>query len=422
MDDKQLYSQLLCLGKEWRVQRVELNIEKEEVRVYVENTAVVGAAEFGLRCPECDQVCPQHDTREERSWRHLDSCSFSTYLVARVPRIDCAKHGVKTVAVPWAGPHARFTLAFECFAIRVLECTQVQSKAATLLRLTPTQVHHLMARAVDRGLKRRQEVESGAAVRQLSLDEKSFRKGHRYITVLGDTAQCRVLEVAEGRTRRAACALLRKALTKKQRARVESVSMDMWAAYIKAQQKMLPQADIVHDRFHVAKYLNEAVDQTRRMEQRRFAQANHPDSPLRKTKYLWLIRPERLSPSQRELLETIRQRDLETAKVWSHKESFRSFFSATGVTEAHAFFVNWRESATDLGNKFLTRVAYMLENHLRGLLNYQLHHTSNATAEGLNGQIQRIKANARGFRRFSNFRIAILFFLGKLDLYPQTSS
>ena len=65
-------------------------------------------------------------------------------------------------------------------------------------------------------------------------------------------------------------------------------------------------------------------------------------------------------------------------------------------------------------------MADLLHKHLDGLLAYIRHRVTNAVAENLNGQIQRVKSNTRGFRHFANFRVAVLFFLGKLDLYPQT--
>lgn len=417
MDDKQLYRQLLGLTAPWEVESVDLDVEHEEVTVHV---AWVGSSNL-LEGPECQQMGARHDTREARRWRHLDSCGFTTYLEARVPRMRCAEHGVKTVAVPWSSPHSRFTRAFECFAIKVLQSAQVQRKAAGLLRLSSGQMHDLMARAVMRGLARRAAQETAQIIRHVSLDEKSFRHGHQYVSVLGDTQQCRILEVAEGRSLEAAKALLQQGLTLRQRVQVESVSMDMWGPFMRAQETVLPMADRVHDRFHIAKYLNEAVDKTRREESRRWAAANDAKSPLHQTKYLWLTRPEHLSPAKRALLNAVREHDLETGKVWMHKEAFRDFFEATDLNGAASFFSNWLVTATELGNKFLTKVAYMLEDHRRGLFNYHLHHTSNATAEGLNGLIQGIKANARGYRQFANFRIALLFFLGKLDLNPHTS-
>ena len=66
----------------------------------------------------------------------------------------------------------------------------------------------------------------------------------------------------------------------------------------------------------------------------------------------------------------------------------------------------------------LVEVAQMLKRHLENLLTYLKHHITNAVTEGLNSKIQSIKSNARGFRNFRNYRIRILFFCGKLNLYP----
>ena len=60
----------------------------------------------------------------------------------------------------------------------------------------------------------------------------------------------------------------------------------------------------------------------------------------------------------------------------------------------------------------------MLKAHLLGLLNYFAHPVTNAITEGFNSRIQAIKADARGFRSFANYRIRILFHCGKLDLRP----
>ena len=114
--------------------------------------------------------------------------------------------------------------------------------------------------------------------------------------------------------------------------------------------------------------------------------------------------------------------DLETAKVWAFKDNFRQFFESKTEYGADLFFRRWMEAAIVLDNPYLTKVADMLQRHLPGLLAYIRHRVSNGAAEGLNGRIQLIKANARGYRTFKNFRVAILFFLGKLDMYPQKTS
>jgi transposase len=411
MNDTELYRQLLGLEAPWHVERVELDFPGEAVHVYVDFPL-----EAAFECPECGEPAPRYDRREPRQWRHLDTMQFKTYLIASVPRVKCSQHGVQTVKVSWSEPHSRFTLLFERLAIAVLKATAVQSKAGSLLRLSAGQMHDVMQRAVARGLQRRDRDER---LPHLSLDEKSFQKGHKYITVLGDPLLKRVIEIIQDRTLEAAEKLLTSTLSQAQREAVQSVSMDMWPAFMSARENTLPDADTVHDRFHVAAYLNNAVDMTRRSENRHLLKEE--DKSLSKTKYLWLKSDKSLTDKQRAALESLQGLELETAKVWAFKENFRTFFACTRLEEASAFLDQWYEAACALGNAHLCKVARMLNDHKAGLLAYIKHKVSNASAESLNAQIQHVKACARGYRRFPSFRIAILFFLGKLDLNPQES-
>ena len=419
MTDKDLYSTILGISLPWEVTDVALDVAAASVTVTLDYTPT-NSSEASFVCPTCGQSAPVYDRREARTWRHLDSCQFQTYLVAALPRVACPTHGVLTASVFWAEPNSRFTLLFEAFAIRVLQATGVQSRAAHLLRLSPGQVHDLMERAVLRGLERRAaEATTTPPLQHLAVDEKSHQKGHNYISVLSDSVGKRVLDIVEGRTQEAVEALFREAIAPEQRASVLSVSMDMWTAFLNARETVFPDAQTVHDRFHIAAYLGEAVDKTRRQEHRTLAKQK--DSTLNKTKYLWLRSEANLTDKQKAALEELTSLDLETAKVWAFKESFRAFFESDSKEKAATFFANWLEGAKALGNLHLTRVATMLQKHLDGLLAYIEHRVTNAAAEALNALIQQIKANAKGFRRWESFRIAILFHLGKLDLQPHTS-
>jgi transposase len=453
METKDFYSQLLGLHSPWFVAGVELDCEGRQVLIRVDHNRSLG----GLCCGQCEAVGPGYDHGEERRWRHLDSCGFMTWLVARVPRVLCSQCGVQTVQVPWSTPHSRFTLEFENFAILVLQSCQVQSKAAALLNLSADQMHNIMERAVRRGLQRRAQTQSQTPLPYLGLDEKSIQAGHHYLTILSDNRGGRVLEVAEGRTTEAACELLESTLSQRQRDTVQAVAMDMWKGFANACQQVLPQAEIVHDRFHIAQYLNQAVDITRRREHRQLTrlsqkeagEAGHSSSkeatfkgatskeatskgatkaankaassPLNKTKYVWLKNEDNLTDKQRALLEALRDSNLETVQVWGIKEAFREFFNCKNVKQGEAFFDNWCETALALKNAALNNVVRLLNAHKNGVLAYLRHRITNAPAEALNSRIQQIKFNARGFRKPQNFRIAILFFLGKLDLYPLKS-
>jgi transposase len=165
------------------------------------------------------------------------------------------------MTVPWAAPQGRFTLHFERFAVEVLlACANVQA-GCELLGIGWETGHEIMKRAVARGLERRQLDQ----LKYLGMDEKSFKRGQSYITLLTDLEQSRVLEVVEDRTREAAGQLW-DTLNPEQKAAVEAVAVDMWAPFIQTIQTQGPDADVVHDKFHVSKYLNEAVDKVRRQE------------------------------------------------------------------------------------------------------------------------------------------------------------
>jgi transposase len=112
MRDTELYRHLLGLVVPWEVRRVVLSVDGGRVDVWAEHPKRTRST-----CPECDLELPVYDHGEERSWRHLDSCAFLTYLHARPPRVECPTHGVRQLALPWAEPMSRFTVLFERLAI-----------------------------------------------------------------------------------------------------------------------------------------------------------------------------------------------------------------------------------------------------------------------------------------------------------------
>ncbi len=187
------YRLLLGLDASWEVSDVSLSLEEKCVEILLVHR---GGA---VTCPECDAACGIADHGPERTWRHLDTMQFETVLRARTPRTKCKACGVKTATVPWAGKHSRFTLMFEAFAIEVLQAYGNVKNAATLLGLNWKSVHRIMERAVERGLACR-ELDS---LQYAGIDEKSFRRGHSYVSILTDLTGHRVLEVVEDRTEEA---------------------------------------------------------------------------------------------------------------------------------------------------------------------------------------------------------------------------
>lgn len=116
------------------------------------------------------------------------------------------------------------------------------------------------------------------------------------------------------------------------------------------------------------------------------------------------------------------ERELETAKAWAYKEMSAEFWLQPDAIAAKRVFENWHRTVNRSRLEPLKKVARTLAKHLAGLLNYFEHRISNAVTEGFNSRIRAIKAAARGFRRFQNYRTRILFFCGKLDLASAVPS
>ena len=409
MQDRELYRQLLGLQEPWKVGEVRVDFEELKVDVWVE-----WPPEGQAPCSECGKAYRIYDHREERQWRHLDTMEFQTILHCRIPRINCPEHGVKSIDIPWADKNSRFTALFERLAIDVLLGCQTQTKEKGLLRLSWDEVHLIQEKAVQRGLDRRMTGE----LKHIGVDEKSFLKGHRYATILSDLNHARVLDVARDRKEESLGELFRR-IPEEQRKTIAAVAIDMWEPYINAAEEMLPEADIVHDKFHRAKYLGEAVDKVRKAEHKGLLKEGSED--LKGTKYLWLTNPDKWTDEQEQQFKALKDKGLKVGRAWAIKEMFSDLWGYTYEKAARNFFRKWYWWVTHARLKPMAEVAKKLKRHLDNILTYLRHRITNAVAEGLNSKIQQVKSAARGFRNFENFRIAILFFCGKLDMYPQKS-
>lgn len=404
-DLNQHYSALLGLNSDWSVEDVDLDLAENQVVIRL---AFIGSS---VCCPQCEASCSRHDMAPERVWRHLDTMQFKTEIRAAVPRSRCKECGVKTVGVPWAGKHSRFTWMFEALAIKVLQAAANVKRAAELLGLSWDAMHSIIERAVERGLSRR-ELEG---IYHVGIDEKSFGSGQDYISLMTDLNSNRVLEVSAGRTIES-CDKLWETLSEQQKAAISAVSMDMWKAYMTSATNNLPNAEIVHDKFHISKHLNDAVDKVRRQENKQLHCEG--DDRLKGTRQLWLYNEENLDEDRYNELQTAMRSDLKTGRAWAIKENFRHFWTYVYASSARGYFDGWYSWAIRSRLEPIKKTARMLKDHLSGMLSYFRHPITNAVTEAFNSRIQSIKSAARGFRKFANYRLRILFYCGKLDMMP----
>lgn len=407
LKDTALYQQLLGLQSPWTVSRVGLDVKAQRVDVFAEH-----GEDAEWACPRCAKKLPLYDHAEERTWRHLDSCQFQTYLHARIPRIECDEHGVVQVAVAWAEPRSRFTLLFERLAIDVLSQCDVTG-ATRILRISWDEAWGLMKRAVKRGQERKKQ----RVVRRIGVDEKAAAKGHRYITMVCDMDAGTVEHLADERTELSLEGYYEK-LSVEQRTGIEAVAMDMWQPYINATLKFVPggREKIVFDRYHVVAYLNRAVDFVRRHEHKELLKRG--DESLKGSRFMWLYGRENLPERRRDEFQALMRRNLKVGRAWALKEMLRDLWQHVDPQEARRFWERWYSWASRCRLKPIQDIAKMLKKRIENVLTYFQHPITNAVSEGINSKIQTIKKMANGFRNMENFRTAIFFHCGGLELYP----
>ncbi len=409
MKDTNLYQQILGDTSPWHVEAVRLDVAAQTVEIEM---AMKGDELWG--CPECGRKMRGHGA-DRRKWRHLDSCQFKTFLVADVPRVNCPDHGTQTVKVPWAEPRGRFTALFERFAIDVmLACSTKQ--AAELLRISWDESDGIKQRAVARGLVRRVD----EPVRRVCVDEKAVGRGQTYVTVVSslDSGRARVLHMGDGRTEESLDEFWL-GIGEDRCKGVEAVAMDMWQAFWNSTVTRVPQGvdKIVHDPYHLATYMNKAVDQVRRSEHA--ALAYREDDTLKGSRMLWLYGEENLPTKWvkrfRKLIENTK---LKTAKAWAIKELWRDFWKSPDEDAAAATFKEWYREAMATRLEPVKKVARMFKAHLRNILSYFRLRISNGPAEAINSRISELVLQACGYRNRERFKNDVFFHLGGLDLYP----
>lgn len=408
MQDHELYRRILGIEAPWRVERVELKLQEGEVHVYLAHQD-----NHPWACAVCGALGPLYDHQPEREWRHLDTCQYRTILHASAPRTQCAEHGVRVVKLPWAEPGSRFTELFEALAIEWLKHASQQA-VGDRLQLSWDEIHGILERAVRRGLARRQAEE----IPYLGVDEKAFRKGHKYLTLVNDLQRNRVLYVAEDREQSSLDGFW-STINDEQRASIQAVALDMWDPYLASLKEHLPEAEkkTVFDKFHIAKHLGEAVDKVRRREHKVLKAEG--DERLTGTKYDWLRNPGSMDDQQRREFAELRRSQLKTARAWALKENGMALYEYVYEKPARKHFDWWYKWAVRSRLQPIKEVAAMLKRRFENIITYLRHRITNAASESLNAKIQWVKYTARGFRNKQNFINAIYFHCGGLNLAPS---
>ena len=363
-----------------------------------------------LRCGVCRRRCLQvHDIRKEREWRDLSMRKLPLKLRYRPRRVECPRCGVRVEDFPWAEPWARVTTAlFNAVAMLARELSW--QGTARQYGLNWKSVATIVKRAVEYGLRHR----ARPAVHVIGIDEVSRRKGQVYLTVVYDLERRVLLWVGDDRTEEAVKPFFTKEMGTRRCHTLRVVCMDMWAPYANLVREYATYAQILFDRFHIVKHLNEAVEEVRRSEMRRLSLKERV--AFKRSRWLLLKNPWNLNPDQKERLSTLVRWNAPIVRAYYLKESFQLFWDYKQCKRAETHLQKWMTSAMRSRLDPFKRFVRMLRSHLDGVLPWTRIRLSNAAVEGMNNKIKSISHRSFGFRTATNFIAAIYHCCARLPL------
>ncbi len=388
---------------------------------------------YRYRCPFCGQKCEVYDTcLKPRKWRTLDIARSMCFLEYQPIRIKCSKHGVHVESVPWARHVSRFTKDFEDrVAWMTLYCTI--SAVAKECRIEWHSVGGICLRVYkDLELSRKKGRFEG--LRRIGIDETSYKKGHKYLTVVVDHDRGCLIWAAKGYGIDVLNQFMLE-LSLEQRRAIEVVTAD-GAKWIKTLVKAhCINAKWVMDPFHVISWTTDALDEVRKKEWRVAKQAAKEATPkkcsrakrpkkedqipdevkklkekeeaIRGTRFALLKNEEDLTEKQKKQLNDIRRAGSHLFRAWELKEDLRAVFKAKNGDEARASLHDWYQRARRSRIDPIVEVSKKVWSRFEDIVAAIECGVSNARVEAINNKIKVTVKMGYGFRNTDNL-IALL--------------
>lgn len=399
---------LLCqfLGVEDTV--IEGIVEHREGHIVL---AVRPRRRAAQRCSVCGRRSPWYDRgRGWRTWRALDCGVMRVDLRAEARRVRCRKHGVVVAAVPWARPGSGFTRQFED-TVAWLATKASQAAVQELTRVAWRTVGAIVRRVVAERQSR-----AGPLVqpRRIGIDEKSYRRGHRYVTLIVDHDRNQLIWAAEGRS----MAVLRQffdLLGPEASARVEVVSRDAAPWIKRVLDERCPAAIQCMDPFHVVAWATEAVELERRDQARSFRYVGMSARAkfIKGTRWIVLTGRENLSEQQKAGLEELAAMNRPLYHAYLLKEQLREAIR-TGGEAGCALVTAWIAWARESKLPHMVEVAQSVADNLEGIHAALRHRITNARTEAFNTRLQMLNRRAYGFHSAQALIALAMLDLGRL--------
>lgn len=383
-------------------------------------TGVVCDVEPTTEVPRCGGCCRRvrevHDRRKARQWRHLDLVGMTFTLRYAPRRVRCPRCGVTTELVPWADPTSWFTHAFEQ-TVGYLAKEASKTVVSAMMRVAWTTVGAIVRRVVD-GLLPGDQLDG---LTHIGVDELSYRKHHKYVTIVTDHTTGRVVWAREGKNAETLKAFFEE-LGIERSARLAAVTIDMSQSYISAVSESAKNATIVFDRFHVQRLVQDALDEVRRAEVRSVVDEPQGRRDLKRTRFVLLKNPWNLTSIEKTKLTDLAKTNATLYRAYLMKESFAAILDRRQHNVVRAKLKEWTSWARHSGFKPFAKVARTVDKYIDGIVAYVATGLSNARAEGTNGKVRTITRRSYGLHSASALIALIRLCCSGLTLLPFRST
>jgi len=363
------------------------------------------------RCGLCGRRSIRYDRGEGlRRWRAPDLGTTVALVEAEAPRVQCREHGVVVARVPWARHDSRFTREFEeqCawMAVHVSKAT-----LSEYLRIAWRSVGAIISRVVE---ERSVGTDRLDGLIKIGIDEVSFRKGQRYLTVVVDHGSGRVVWVAEGRDEATLESFFEQLGPERSQA-LRFVSADAASWIGNVVRRRCPQATICLDPFHVVSWATEALDEVRRdvWNAARRAGQTHLARELKNSRYALWKNPEDLTRRQGAKLAHIARTNGPLYRAYLLKEQLREVFKLP-AHRAGVLLHHWIRWARRCRLEPFVKLQRSIVEHRAPILDAIRHGLSNARVESVNTRIRLLTRIAFGFHSAAPLIALVMLALGGL--------
>jgi transposase len=363
------------------------------------------------RCGRCRAHCPGYDDGAgRRRWRTHNLGLQEAFIESEVPRVKCAEHGVLVAHVPWARHASGFTTTFED-TIAWLAVRTDKTTLSTLLRVAWRTVGAVVERVseVMRALR-----PPFANLRRIGIDEVSYRKGHRYLTVVVDHDTGRLIWAQAGRDEKTLRKFFR-ALKKEGRAGIQLVSADAASWIGKVVREQCPDAVLCIDPFHVVAWATKALDEVRRgmWNELRDRGETARAQAMKGSRWALVKNPEDLTRKQKRKLRAIEEDNQRLFKSYLMKEQLRDIFKTKG-SEATYMLDAWLGWVGHSKNEPFKKVARAIKANRDGIDAALVYGLSNARLEASNTKLKLLTRMAFGFHSHAPLIALAMLKLGGL--------